>query len=690
MKLNGPVQTHRGEPVFEYYLTLLDPDSKEHQERLQGIGFDQQRFVEKVLRIVFLYSFVFLKISDPKYDPVQYFTQEIYPILRSDGNDDAKVDLLRKLKRELLKQKLVVEEIRLLLEEYITNSTTGPERQAYPVHLSLERAILTDDLDSMLFERKFFKDVLAEQGMEALKYLSINEANAGGDDLCTLPITIAFDPLYYFSANEPRREFTMEYDLDGIDALPVFFIPRDKAMQGDALDAKVYQRQKRIVFHYHEVIPFKADTPPVFFYRYTFLLLTYLCLKLLLASIPAEVLTQKKIFVPLVRLHAVPVVEKGEVSDEASTMRSLSKILAHMLAEECLSSSQGFSIADWDIQTGRVASPYKRFNGLSSLYSVLPKQFRAKNPLTANGGPSRLQKLAVIVVSHRKCDFNSKVKEHKANVYGEVIGIERRPDGSVRLETLTTFSANQDSGQLFRVPTAISDEVGKCYQQGYRHFLYVAKAPYTSTLHITQPDENEGLFFMSKDIIQALMQGRSDIHLYPLYCDKYYVVNLKKGVKTPSLYVDDVKDLTSLMNDPCQSSVVFFNLFNGITVGKRVYNGVISYATLVNVYDDITYDQYIRTNLLDGSQEGSLKREILELLTFLHFSRYEKDPGFKEAITFKLDPYRNIIGDDSTGSRSLFTHTISYVKFNALAFLTEVRGVLNREYVAPPQPTPVS
>ena len=198
---------------------------------------------------------------------------------------------------------------------------------------------------------------------------------------------------------------------------------------------------------------------------------------------------------------------------------------------------------------------------------------------------------------------------------------------------------------------------------------------------------------MSKDIIQALMQGRSDIFLYPLYCDKYYVVNLKKeAAKTrpPSLYVDDVKDLTSLMNDPCQSSVVFFNLFNGITVGKRVYNGVISYATLVNVYDDITYDQYIRTNLLDGSQEGSLKREILELLTFLHFSRYEKDPGSKRAITFKLDPYRNIIGDESVGSRSLFTHTISYVKFNALAFLTEVRGVLNREYVALPQPTPAS
>jgi|GEM_PF-3285976 len=145
-------------------------------------------------------------------------------------------------------------------------------------------------------------------------------------------------------------------------------------------------------------------------------------------------------------------------------------------------------------------------------------------------------------------------------------------------------------------------------------------------LHITRPDEDEELFFMSKDIIQALMRGRSDIKIYPLYCDKYFVVNLRRGQKTPALYVDDTADLTSLVADPHQSSVVFFNLLNGITVSKRsLYNGVVSYATLVNMYDNITYDQYIRANLLDGNQSGSLKGEILDFLKLVHFSRYEKE-----------------------------------------------------------------
>src|SRR5260221_12478810 len=155
---------------------------------------------------------------------------------------------------------------------------------------------------------------------------------------------------------------------------------------------------------------------------------------------------------------------------------------------------------------------------------------------------------------------------------------------------------------MYRVPTAISDEVEQCYRKGYRHFLYIARAPYSSMLHITRHDEDEELFFMSKDIIQALMRGRSDIKIYPLYCHKYFVVNLRRGQKTPTLYVDDTADLTSLVTDPHQSSVVFFNLLNGITVSKySLYNVVVSYAKMINIYATITYDHYIRANFLNGN-----------------------------------------------------------------------------------------
>jgi len=75
-----------------------------------------------------------------------------------------------------------------------------------------------------------------------------------------------------------------------------------------------------------------------------------------------------------------------------------------------------------------------------------------------------------------------------------------------------------------------------------------------------------------------------------------------------------------------------------------------SYATLMNVYEnDPTYDQYIWSDILGKSIPGSLKTDLLDFLTLLHFARYEKPREFG----FKLDPYKRIIGDTSTRSSLL-------------------------------------
>src|SRR5258708_15425612 len=237
---------------------------------------------------------------------------------------------------------------------------------------------------------------------------------------------------------------------------------------------------------------------------------------------------QHKLFVPIVLLHMLQKVEESNSSTEGTITRSLSKVLAHMLAQEYLSNSQGFYVNDLEghIRQSSPSLKYKLPNSFSSLYSVLPKRFHieALQSTSTTGVTQRvepgLDKLAIVIVSSRKSDFNVKVPSYVANVFGEVIGIERLEDSSVRLETLRTFSTNQESSSMYRVPTAISDEVEQCYRKGYRHFLYIARAPYSSMLHITRPDEDEELFFMSKDIIHPLMPERSDIKIYPLYREK--------------------------------------------------------------------------------------------------------------------------------------------------------------------------
>jgi hypothetical protein len=193
-----------------------------------------------------------------------------------------------------------------------------------------------------------------------------------------------------------------------------------------------------------------------------------------------------------------------------------------------------------------------------------------------------------------------------------------------------------------------------------------------STLHITQNDEDEKLFFMSKEIIRTLKGERQDIRIYPVFFDKYYVYSPKQH-RGESFYIQDTAELTSLFADTSKQAAVFFNLFNGIKVQqgeKNFYNGVISYSTLLNIYQGFLDDRDIRQGLI---YEGEIKNTLLHYLTIFHFSRYEA----RQKISLKLDPYDRIIGDDSVGALSEFSHWGGSANFNSLAFLNKVREVLD-------------
>jgi type II secretory pathway pseudopilin PulG len=331
------------------------------------------------------------------------------------------------------------------------------------------------------------------------------------------------------------------------------------------------------------------------------------------------------------------------------------------------------------------AGKYKLGSALYSLYSALPRTFQFNESSQANAASltaiaqRQLDKLAIITVSSRKCDVNAKTPEaYQATIYGEVIGIERLPNGYVRVGTLSTFSSNQASNEMYERPEAILEQVKACYAKGYRHFLYVARAPYSSTLHISDVGSEEELFFMNKTVIQAIRDANPESRVYPVFCDTYYVVNQRRRSRTAqqvdSLYIDDIGELSTLVNDPSKRSLVFFNLFNGANVNKQVYNGVMSYSTLLNVYEnDPTYDQYIWSNILGEKSPQSLKTDILDFITLLHFSRYEKPRDLR----FKLDPYKRVIGDMSVGKVAIFPNMKGSVHFNSLAFLTLVRAVLH-------------
>ncbi len=688
LKLNGHVQTY--DSVLDYYVALLDPDATMHQEQISPLNVRRQFFAEKVLKVALLYYFVFSKPDDEAYDPRQDVERELLAQLRA-GDETEEVSTLRRLRdtlsilnkdgKNVSPTTHVLATLKNALEVFVKVAHIGPDAETYALHLVVENGLLDEDPSRMLMEKEFFRtDALQDGGRAALKYISVQDANADESGFCTLPVSMSIEPIYYFSPEkEPISQFDMQYAVNGYQLLPTIFVPADN--DSKSLCDTYYKNYSRVVVSYSSKLPFRYDDAEAYVYRFTLLFLSYLCLKLLCDSVSTYIREQhQRLFVPVVRIHKNKRTEKEAQTNEESTISSISKTVSHLLAGEYFSNAQGFHI---DVLRGR--ERYKLTNGLSSLYTALPKKFVLQHPLT-------LDKLAVIVVSSRKCDANNTSRNYIASIYGEVTGINnRRSTKDERyVETLRTFTDYEDSDKMYRTPIVLRDQVKKCYEEGYRHLLYIAQAPYTSTLHITSTEEDEEQFFMSKEVIQFLTEGLSDLNIYPIYCDKYYVVKTA-GSKNPnaeSLYVDDLSELRTLFADPNRSSIVFFNLFNGYTlpdvgpVKRTYYNGVLSYATLVNVYDNPIHDQAIRNNLLDGKQTGSLKHDFLDFLTLLHFSRYEKSEKDGRRIYFKLEPYQNIIGSEAVGPLSLLSHhTASNVRFNSLAFLTAVRKSLNKEYV---------
>ncbi len=348
-------------------------------------------------------------------------------------------------------------------------------------------------------------------------------------------------------------------------------------------------------------------------------------------------------------------------------MRSCSYLLSHLLNENDLYQDHYFSCQGICVKN---INEWKNRNGLSSLYSILPKIFNFDNYTP------KLDKLAIIAVSSWECDRKYTNTYQKKNMVGEVICLCHQQDRIIRLHHQGTFSRNYDTEEIYKHPDILINKITQLYNQGYRHFLYIAKSPYSNYLNITGEDRE--LYFMSPDIINALKINKTDINIYPIFFDKYYVVKLQK-INAASLYIQDTTELTQLVNDKAdasQRSLVFFNLFNGITVGNdKSYNGVISYTTLLNIYNDTEHEKTIFNGLISDTD---LKKDILNYLTLFHFSRYEATPTRNKPISLKLDPYQNLIGDNSVGALSMFKHSNNQkIEFNSLAFLTEVRRFLN-------------
>lgn len=664
IKFDNSVQARGGKEVFEYYLNLLNPDSEEHKSEFEEDS-NPETFVRKVLKLALLYYFVFASRSNPlapnydpesefNYQPIPIFEQKVLPILQG-SDDEGKKELFRNFLKGFnqfnIKHKIT--HLKRMLKGFLERQTILPTRTETR-HVNLKLG-LVEDIDNILTTGKFFNDIMERNYKQTLHYITVKDSSVDERSICQLPVNIIIEDVRYFPTDE-RQNFSMEYNIKGVKFLPVASVPESRmSAYNDS-----FKQYKLLLFRYNNRRLDSGDkglqAAAAFVYKFTMLLLSYICLRILLKN------TAGNLFIPMVRLHEG---DDKNPSPSEKFMANLSKTLSHILSEKQRSTSQGFRIK-------KQPNGYTIRNGLSSMYSILPKKFKFSNVQLA----PELDKLAIIVVSSRDSDAkrsNQNRFQRQASLIGEVVGINRLDDSTIQVEMLKTLSENYSVSRLYSEPLILEDVMSQLYQQGYRNFAYISQAPYMSRLHITKTEEDEELSFMSKKLLRTLKGERRDIKIYPIFFDKYYVRSFL-GDKVKSFYIQDAMELESLFADTSQQAVMFFNLFNGIKVKqsgqKNFYNGVISYSTLLNIYQGILDDQDIREGLI---YDTPIKNTLLHYLTIFHFYRYEASRN----ISLKLDPYERIIGDKSVGALSIFSHADGRAEFNSLAFLNKVREVLN-------------
>jgi hypothetical protein len=707
LKLNNPVTASGSPSVLDYYLSLLDPTSEEHSSHLYESGPvllpEDEAFKRRVLHIACLYMLVLYRFEDEKINPLETFREKVLPLLQK-GTDEEKAKLFKQIIAVVghTDVRNALDALRNQLQSIIRQSKyrDGLQGEPYEVHIGVQYGLVSSNIPQMFSQHVFFHDGFLNNPRSALKYLTVSDAAIARNTLCKMQATISFVPMYYrlLPEKDHLHAMALRYEVDSVDVIPSIFFPRysqsNQAKQGQVKRVRdTLYPAPRLLFPYMHTYPTLPTKEKTAFYRFaygwTFSLLTYLIQKLFLRLLPSVQQEDRILFLPLVRLHAN---RKETKRAEERLLDACCKSIAHLLSSEnYLSNTQGFVIEDIDPQQPTNATRPKLENGLSSLYAVLPKSFSFDMPTLASSvagnvlPPSGLSKIALLIVSSRTCDSRPGHELALTHVYGEVVGINWKTASTLQVESLHAFSENCILKKRSDVPGVLIEAIRTCYQQGYRHIFYIAKSPYTSTLHLTQEEKDEELFFMNVRVLQAMKEGRSDLKLYPVFFEKYHVVK-RKGVTPSSYLIPHVADLTKVIEDPSKKSVAFFNLLNGFSVGKReCYHGVISYSTLLNRYEGILDDKDIWLGLIAGSEDepNPLKDDLLRSLVLFHFARYEKET----VQMFKLDPYDHIIGSDSIGALSFIPHTLKSARFHTLAFLTEVRHILNTppsQLVSPP------
>jgi len=302
LKFDNPVQARGGDKVFQYNLNLLNPDSDEHKQKIAD-SYEVETFSRKVLKLAFLYYFIFASRANPfapnynyqseiEYNPKEVFEQRVLPILQG-SDEQAKQKLLRKFLEGFrdFHVSSKIDRLKQLLKSFLTQPRILP-KQNIVRYIRVKQGVLV--INKVLGDknnRKMFREFVAKKPKKVLQYIAVDQNAIEGDALCRLTVKMDLEEIRYFQV-EKQENLTMQYNIKGIQTLPIIWVPKtenSKKKYADTFSDKT--GYKMIVFPYdNKRWDDKGNGLTLnarFIYKFTTSLLAYISLVFLLEKAPA-------------------------------------------------------------------------------------------------------------------------------------------------------------------------------------------------------------------------------------------------------------------------------------------------------------------------------------------------------------------------------------------------------------------
>lgn len=597
---------------------------------------------------LFLYNFMLRDLGNLDFNPIEYW-EKIRDAINNCNGDREKIKKLIKHSINYLNTEqceVKINKIIRLLDNTLKHTKSRDKTYNYNRKLVLSRQVLDDNLE----EGNFFKK--QDYNIKNMKYVSIVEEVTDLNNIfMSSNIKIDFKSKIFYSTSA-KDSTKLKYEIENYKIMPIIFYPDLSDEKNKNVRADIKKMFESINKYSIIAIPYQNEEnirnySDRLVYNITYNLITFTAIQVILDILCPE--EKKQLFIPIVRAHSA--------SNDGGIIRGYSKALEHILSQDYLASSQGF-----DIKGVR----YKYMNAITSLYSKIPKKFIEENY------KFKMNKVAIMTVTSIVADSAYDDNSRSINtILGEVILYDADEDGKVSYKIYSTFSDNVSKDELFTCPRVINDTITTIYNLGYKEILYIARAPYTSNLNIT--NEKENLYFMNEDALEKMMNDRSGLMIYPMYFSKYSAFSLKPSEN--ALYISSNEEIDNMLQNQNSSIAGVLNLYSGKVVGNdKLYRKVIIYSTLCEKYINKQFNAKIYSRLIE---DGKYKEDITRFLIMHHYARYEKADN---NVTIKVDPYDKIIGDDSVGKLSMLKNDEKGNKeFNNLAFLTEIHKVIKRE-----------